>query len=598
MSPQPLPDRIGRYEIVSEIGRGAMGRVFLARDPNVDRAVALKVLAAPHLLGGEAAEEEARRRFLLEARAAGRLSHPGIVMVLDADSDPATGAPYIAMELVEGRSLESLLADYRRLSAARAVAIVVAAARALAYAHAQGIVHRDVKPTNILVADSGAVKLADFGIAKLPADQALTMPGSVLGSPYYMSPEQARGEPLDRRSDLFSLGSVLYRALTGVVPFGGDDIPAVLYKVAHVDPRPVRSRVLGLPPSLERLVERALAKERALRFQDGEEMGAALDAVAAELRGEAPAPEATRPPAGGAPGSVGRGPAGASPRAPSAGVPRGTGTVVLETVPPRPASDRPPASPGRPLAPASAGGGLSAAPPADALAPGGAYGGTSTGRPSTVGGSGGSGRSAEGRRAPRRVAWAATALSLLALGAVVVSSLNEGGTPAPGAPASGAGLGTREAATAREPARGTAPGERERRRPPGEAGVPAAAGPAAGERRGAGTKRSTLHLVYNDRLSFSTLTVSIDGQRTWSDRIGGTRGVVQRVVGRERRWALEVPAGEHSLRVRIVGSGPGVEVDATQLVRGRFEPGKRHYLRIALNPLSNHLRLTWMDWMG
>lgn len=581
MSPQPLPDRIGRYEIVAEIGRGAMGRVFRARDPNVDRAVALKVLGAPHLLGGDAAEEEARRRFLLEARAAGRLSHPGIVMVLDADSDPATGAPYIAMELVEGSSLESLLGDYRRLSPARAVAIVAAAARALAYAHSQGIVHRDVKPTNILVADSGAVKLADFGIAKMPADRALTLPGSVLGSPFYMSPEQARGESLDRRSDLFSLGSVLYRAVTGSVPFGGDDIPAVLYKVAHLDPRPARSRVLGLPLSLERLLERALAKDRAARFQDGEEMAAALDAVAAELRGgparapaassaagpwTAPSPAAGAPPAAtprsAASDTGGGGVAGTTPG--------GTSTVVLEAPPPRPASAASAvARPGSGIPAAGSGGPAGAA---ATSAPAGRVGATPW--------------PGARRQGPRRIAWAATALSLLALGAVVVSSLNEGAVErASGRPAaSGAPPGGDAAPALPQVVRGVA--------------QPSAVGEGSGEGSGTATAPASLHLVYNDRLSSATVTVWIDGRWTWSESIGGTRGIAQRVVGRERRWVVEVPPGERSVRVRIVGSGPGVEVDATQLVRGRLAAGGRHFLRVALNPLSNHLRLTWMDWMG
>jgi serine/threonine-protein kinase len=327
MPTEALPARIGRYEIVAELGRGSMGRVFRARDPNVDRHVALKVLAPLHLLGAEGEEQELRRRFLLEAQAAGRLSHPGVVMVLDADTDPATGSPYIALELVEGRSLESVLRAEGRLPLARAVEFATEVARALAYAHGEGVIHRDVKPANILISDRGRVKVSDFGIAKL-ASQSLTVSGQVLGSPFFMSPEQVLGEPIDGRTDLFSLGSVLYRAVTGVVPFGGDSIAGVTFKVVNIDPRPARGHAPEIPAALEAVIDRALAKKPAERFADGAQMAAALEAVGSELRAESPTASLEPPPRP-------RARATAPPREPAAEA-AGSGTVALAGPPPLP----------------------------------------------------------------------------------------------------------------------------------------------------------------------------------------------------------------------------------------------------------------------
>jgi len=330
--------RVGRYELIEQLGRGSMGLVWLARDPNVGRRLALKVMAPLDLVGGEKAREELRQRFLQEARAAGRLSHPGIVMVLDADTDPATGSPYIAMELVEGRSLERLLDASGRLPVVRAVEMAAEVARALAYAHGEGVIHRDIKPGNILVSDKGPLKVTDFGIAKL-ASQSLTLTGSVMGSPVYMSPEQVRGDAVDARSDLFSLGSVLYRAVTGALPFAGDSIATVTFKVVNIDHRGVRDHVAEMPASVEALIDRALAKDPEQRFQDGIEMASALEEVARELRGEQPAPVPEASPAVQTDRSVGEQEATRSPS--------GTGTVILREPPP------PPGAPTRKEAPAA-----------------------------------------------------------------------------------------------------------------------------------------------------------------------------------------------------------------------------------------------------
>ncbi|MEZ5330809.1 MAG: protein kinase [Thermoanaerobaculia bacterium] len=606
MPSQTLPDTVGRYEIVAEIGRGAMGRVFRARDPNVDREVAVKVMASPFLAGSDAEDEEARQRFLLEARAAGRLNHPGIVMVLDADSDPATGAPYIAMELVEGRSLDNLLHQYRRLVPARAVDLVAQAARALAYAHDRGLVHRDIKPNNLLVADSGSVKIADFGIAKLPAE-ALTLPGSVLGSPGFMSPEQARGEPLDGRSDLFSLGSVLYRALTGAEPFGGDDIPSVLYKVAHVDPRPARDRAPELPESLERVLERALAKERRHRFRDGREKAAALDAVAVELAGGPPAAIAP-PPRPWDPGAADPTAADSSPGS----------TERLTDTPESSESD---------AAPATTGARREAEAPASRSKSGG-------GDPRP-------------RSRARHAAWLAAAVTVAVAAALLVSALHDGsaGPPAPPptaeatassseleelasadrVPPAGAGAVDRRSAGAsgRSPAASPPPGGRSRsgsrdgdaaagpgpswtvpektgaRAADGEIAAPAQA--EAGSRRpehreeseSKASESASLHIVYNNRLSSGSLALLVDGRTVWSTRVSSPQSVAQRFAGRERRYVVRVPAGGHLLQLRLVGRGPGMEVNVSETIRGTFPAGGRRDLRVSLNPLTNNLKLFW-----
>jgi hypothetical protein len=274
-----LPDRIGRYRIVAELGRGSMGRVFRAYDPHTDREVALKVLVETSELDREEAEE-ARSRFLLEARAAGRLAHPAVVLVYDADVDAETDHPFLAMELVQGRSLAQLLRERDALPWREAVAIAGRVAEALDHAHERGIVHRDVKPGNVLVADDGGVKVSDFGIAKL-VGESHTLAGSVMGTPQYMSPEQFQGEPLDGRSDLFGLGAMLYEMVTGEPPFRGDTLATISHKVVFVDPRPPSFARPDLPAEVERIVLRALAKDPNSRFATGREMAAALAAVGA-----------------------------------------------------------------------------------------------------------------------------------------------------------------------------------------------------------------------------------------------------------------------------------------------------------------------------
>ena len=273
-APGPLPERIHRYEILAELGRGAMGRVYLARDPNIDRRIALKVLA-PRQLVDRDEEEELRQRFLREARAAGRLNHPGIVMVLDADEDPASEMLYIAMEWVDGKPLRHVLRQEAPLPVTVALGLAKRVAEALAYAHDHEVVHRDIKPANLLVSREGLVKITDFGIARL-LSATLTQEGKTLGTPFYMSPEQVRGETADHRSDLFSLGIVLYECLTGVPPFAGDSLASVTYKILEVDPRPPELFRNDVDETVGELVRRALEKDPDDRFQSAREMAQAL----------------------------------------------------------------------------------------------------------------------------------------------------------------------------------------------------------------------------------------------------------------------------------------------------------------------------------
>ncbi|HEU4402944.1 MAG TPA: protein kinase [Candidatus Polarisedimenticolia bacterium] len=259
---------IGRYEIQRELGRGAMGVVYLALDPRLHRQVAVKTYSLPDGISEELAKEF-HERFLREAQAAASLSHPGIVTIHDAGEDTALKRPYIAMEFVPGQSLKQRLEKGDRLDFSWVVAFGAVLADALHVAHRAGIVHRDIKPANILIREGdGAAKIADFGVARLKASD-LTRSGVALGSPGYMSPEQVRGAALDGRSDLFSLAVVLYEALCGKRPFHGDDLVSLAYSIAHDTQVPLSRQLQGYPAGLDAFFERALSKDPDKRFPDG-----------------------------------------------------------------------------------------------------------------------------------------------------------------------------------------------------------------------------------------------------------------------------------------------------------------------------------------
>jgi serine/threonine-protein kinase len=265
--------RLGRYEVVAELGRGAMGVVYKARDPKIDRFVAVKTIS----LSGQGADEEReyRERFFQEAQAAGRLLHPGIVTVFDVGEEPESREPYIVMEYVRGQALSGLLSgEGGKVPLGTALRLAEEIAEALDYAHAQSVVHCDIKPANILVTTEGHVKITDFGIAQLNRAD-LTLPGRAVGSPAYMSPEQLNGEPVDGRSDLFSLGVILYSMITGYRPFQGSGVTTVSFKIANHVPVAPTALDPDLPSGVDAVVTRAMAKDPAQRYQRGIEL--ALD---------------------------------------------------------------------------------------------------------------------------------------------------------------------------------------------------------------------------------------------------------------------------------------------------------------------------------
>jgi serine/threonine protein kinase len=248
-----------------------MGEVFRARDPKIERLVAIKTIS---FQGVSAEKSQAfRERFVVEAKAAGRLSHPGIVAVYDVGEEPETHTPYIVMEYVQGDTLERLLAlSPGGLQTDQALGIVKQVAEALAYAHEKGVVHRDIKPANIIVTTDGRAKIADFGVARLECEQST---GMVFGTPAYMSPEQVNGATLDGRSDLFSLGVVLYTALVGFRPFHGSGASTISFKVVNSEPVPASSFNPTLISEIDHVIGRAMAKDIKARYQSGAQM--ALD---------------------------------------------------------------------------------------------------------------------------------------------------------------------------------------------------------------------------------------------------------------------------------------------------------------------------------
>lgn len=269
-----LRESLGRYYVEAEIGRGAMGVVYRARDPKIDRLVAIKTIS---LVGIEESEEqEYRERFAQEARAAGKLAHPGIVTIFDAGEDPESHEPFFVMEYVPGRPLsDEISAGGGRLPLSKALQIACQVADALQYAHSNGVIHGDIKPANILIGEDGRAKIADFGVARLSQSVA-THAGKIFGSPAYMAPEQLSGGEPDARSDLFSLGVMFYSMLTGFRPFQGNSAQTVCFKVMNVEPVPVSSLQADLPPELDRIVQRAMAKDPRDRYQSGADFAAEI----------------------------------------------------------------------------------------------------------------------------------------------------------------------------------------------------------------------------------------------------------------------------------------------------------------------------------
>lgn len=281
--PAPVADTttarsIGRFVVDECLGRGAMGTVYRAQDPLIERTVAVKVLSVD-LAPTEHAQF--RERFFREAKAAGRLNHSNIVTIYDiGESD---GTPYIAMEYLPGLTLRETLDSGAVLPVRRVVEIAMLVARGLDYAHQNGVIHRDVKPANIMLARSGQVKIMDFGIA-VASDTGRTQTGALLGSPRYMAPEQIANGAVDARTDIFSLGVTLYEMLTGKDPFEGQTIPEVMHKILLADPVPPSALNPDIPERLEQIVMRALAKNPADRFGSARDLGLELGSLRRELK--------------------------------------------------------------------------------------------------------------------------------------------------------------------------------------------------------------------------------------------------------------------------------------------------------------------------
>jgi serine/threonine-protein kinase len=277
-SVKTTPAKIGRYEIGRELGRGAMGVVYEAHDPALGRTIALKTIHPA--IAGKEDREAFEARFFTEARVAARLQHPGIVVVHDVGRDGDTGTLYIALEHLKGRTLAELTDGGRSLAWREAARILAAAARALHHAHGHGIVHRDMKPANVMVLDSGEVKLMDFGIAKIEASlHGLTTPGEFLGTPLYMAPEQAHGGAITPRTDIFSLGAIGYTLLTGRPAFQGETVARIVLRVVGEDPGSPSLVTPGIPDALDGIIARAIAKDPAARYGDALALAEDLEAL-------------------------------------------------------------------------------------------------------------------------------------------------------------------------------------------------------------------------------------------------------------------------------------------------------------------------------
>ncbi len=273
------PGMLGRYKVLKELGRGAMGLVYLGKDPTIQRFMAIKTMRLDHI-DNDGMLQTVKARFFHEAESTGRLSHPNIVTIYDAGEEDDLG--YIAMELIEGAPLKQWTRKPNLMPVNEVLLTVATVADALDYAHQQGIVHRDIKPANIMLTKDRVVKVMDFGIATM-ASSSKTQRNIVLGTPTYMSPEQIAGKKVDGRSDIFSLGVVLFELLTGQLPFTADNLSAVLFSIAHHPHPAIQTLRPDLPPMVQEIVDRALQKELPHRYRRAEEFAGELRACLQSL---------------------------------------------------------------------------------------------------------------------------------------------------------------------------------------------------------------------------------------------------------------------------------------------------------------------------
>ncbi|MBK9160594.1 MAG: serine/threonine protein kinase [Nitrosomonadales bacterium] len=286
--------QLGRYEVLGELGQGAMGIVYKAKDPLIDRVVAIKTINLSLALDEK---EEYEGRFYQEAKAAGRLNHPNIVTIYDVGK--SGDIAYIAMELLQGRELRDIMNDSGVLPVDQVLDIVMQVASGLSYAHEHEIVHRDIKPSNIMIIRDGHVKITDFGIARMESSAIRTQTGMVLGSPKYMSPEQVMGKVIDQRSDIFSLGVMLYEMLTGQAPFNGENVNAIMYQTLNAVPLPPSTLNPAVPEMVNFIVAKALAKGLEDRYQNARDFAMDLRACRDTLPRSGLQAGMPQPPAGG-----------------------------------------------------------------------------------------------------------------------------------------------------------------------------------------------------------------------------------------------------------------------------------------------------------
>ena len=284
-----IPEKIDKYVVLGELGRGAMGTVYKARDPVLDRVVAIKMMSEDLLI-----EEEMRNRFDREARSAAGLQHPNIVTIFDFGELEGQGVPYIVMELLEGDSLAQLMEQGKPERLKDKMQIVSQICRGLDYAHKRGVIHRDVKPGNIQVLSDGTAKILDFGIANVEGSTIKTKTGLVMGTPNYMAPEQISGKTVDHRADMWAVGVLLYELLSKDRPFTASTVPGLVYQIVHAQPPGLDARALGLPAKLVSVVERVLSKDPDQRFRDLALMGRALDQIMGKVPASAEPPEEER----------------------------------------------------------------------------------------------------------------------------------------------------------------------------------------------------------------------------------------------------------------------------------------------------------------
>jgi len=281
MASLKIPEKIGRYQVIKELGRGGMGAVLLAYDPFIDRQAAIKTTLIPASQGAQNLERH-KQFFFNEIRAAGRLIHPHIVSVYDAIWEE--DMHYLIMEYVDGTTLKEYRLKEESLPLEKALKYFFQCAKALDYAHQNGVTHRDIKPANIMISNKDEIKISDFGIAHVEGNSELSVTGSLTGSAYYASPEQLRNDSLTPQTDIFSLGVVMYEILSGAKPFEAETDIAIFYKISNEEPKPLSEYRQDIPESLQSIVNRALEKDLGKRYQTSLQLASDLSASFDNLR--------------------------------------------------------------------------------------------------------------------------------------------------------------------------------------------------------------------------------------------------------------------------------------------------------------------------